>query len=126
MNKTTNSLNWFEIPANDIKRSSKFYETIFGIEMEMHEMEGSKMAFFPWSEGSGKANGCLAQGEMNTPSAEGTTVYLNANPNMDNVLTKVEAAGGQIVCPKMSIGEHGNIAFIIDTEGNKVGIHSIE
>lgn len=126
MDATTNSLNWFEIPAKDIERSKKFYETIFGMEMEMHEMENDKMAFFPWSAGSGKATGCLAQGENYKPCTEGTKVYLNANPNMDPVLAKVEAAGGQVIVPKMSIGEHGHIAFIIDTEGNNVGIHSIE
>ncbi len=126
MDATTNSLNWFEIPANDIERSAKFYQTIFGIEMEMHEMDGTKMAFFPWAEGSGKATGCLAQGENYKPCTDGTKVYLNANPNMDGVLAKVEAAGGQVIVPKMSIGEHGHIAFIMDTEGNSVGIHSIE
>ena len=45
---------------------------------------------------------------------------------MDNILARVEAAGGQVAMPKMSIGEHGSIAFIIDTEGNKIGIHSNE
>ena len=126
MDATTNSLNWFEIPANDIERSVKFYETIFGIQMERHEMEGDKMAFFPWQAGSGKATGCIASGANYKPSTEGTKVYLNANPNMDNVLAKVESAGGQVIVPKMSIGEHGHIAFIIDTEGNNVGIHSNE
>ena len=38
----------------------------------------------------------------------------------------VEAAGGKILAPKMSIGEHGNMAFILDTEGNKIGLHSIQ
>jgi predicted enzyme related to lactoylglutathione lyase len=57
---------------------------------------------------------------------DGSIGYLNANPNMDPVMAKVEAAGGKVMMPKMSIGEHGNIAFIIDTEGNKVGVHSIE
>ena len=126
MNNNTNSLNWFEIPALDINRAKNFYETIFDIEMESHEMGETQMAFFPWSPGSGKANGALAQGETYVPSKEGTIVYLNADPNMDNVLSRVEAAGGSVTVPKMSIGENGNIAFISDTEGNNVGIHSQE
>jgi len=126
MDKTTNSLNWFEIPASDIERAQKFYETIFSIEMERNDMDDSKMAFFPWEAGSGKATGSVAQSANHKPSMEGTIVYLNANPNMDPVLAKVEEAGGKVLAPKMSIGEHGNIAFIMDTEGNNVGIHSIE
>ena len=126
MDNTTNSLNWFEIPANDIERSKQFYESILNIEMESHEMEGTKMAFFPWSPGSGKATGALAQGENHKPSMDGTIIYINANPNMDNVLARVEEAGGKVLLPKMNIGENGNIAFIMDTEGNNIGIHSNE
>ncbi|MBO6515431.1 MAG: VOC family protein [Bacteroidia bacterium] len=126
MDNTTNSLNWFEIPATDIKRSKAFYQTIFDIEMEDMEMGEAQMAFFPWSSGSGKATGSLVQSENHKPSMEGSIVYLNANPNMDSVLARVEAAGGKILAPKMSIGEHGHIAFIMDTEGNNIGIHSVE
>lgn len=125
MDNTTNSLNWFEIPAIDIQRSQTFYETIFDVKMEAHDMNGDKMAFFPWSPGSGKATGSLVQSANHKPSMDGSIVYLNANPNMDNVLERVEAAGGKIIMPKMSIGEHGNIAFVVDTEGNRIGIHSI-
>ena len=126
MDKTTNALNWFEIPATDIKRAKKFYETIFSITMEEHLMGEDKMSFFPEESGSGKASGSLVQSSNHKPSIEGTIVYLNANPNMDEVLAKVENEGGQVAMPKMSIGENGHIAFILDTEGNKVGIHSIQ
>ena len=124
MDNSTNSLNWFEIPANNIERSKKFFETIFNIEMESHNMEGAKMAFFPWTPGSGKATGAVVQGENHKPSMEGSIVYLNANPDLTNVLARVEGAGGKVLVPKTNIGEHGNIAFIMDTEGNNIGIHS--
>jgi len=126
MDNKSNSLNWFEIPALDIARSKKFYETIFGITMEDSEMGDNKMAFFPWETGSGKATGAVVQSPTHKPSMEGTIVYLNADPNMDPVLEKVEAAGGKTAVPKMSIGEHGNIAFFIDPEGNNIGLHSQE
>ncbi len=126
MDHTTNSLNWFEIPAKDIERSKKFYETVFNVEMELQDMNGDKMAFFPWKSGSGKATGSLVQSENHKPSMEGSKIYLNANPNMDSVISKVEGAGGKVLMPKMNIGAHGNIAFIMDTEGNQIGVHSIE
>ena len=124
MDNNSNSLNWFEIPAVDVARSKKFYETIFGITMEDNVMDDNIMAFFPWKPGSGKATGALVQSPNHKPSMEGTVVYLNANPAMDSVISKIEAAGGKVLMPKTSIGEHGNIAFIMDTEGNNVGLHS--
>ena len=126
MDKSTNSLNWFEIPALDIDRSKKFYETIFDFKMDAMEMNGTKMAFFPMAPGTGKANGGIAQGAMYKPSVDGTKIYLNANPNMDNVIAKVEAAGGKVLVPKMSVGPNGFMAFIMDTEGNNIGIHSMQ
>ncbi len=126
MDNNSNSLNWFEIPAVNIKRAKSFYESVFEITMEDNAMGNAQMAFFPWKPGSGKATGALVQGPDHQPSTNGAILYLNANPNMENTLTKVEASGGKILAPKMSIGEHGNIAFILDTEGNKIGIHSIE
>jgi len=126
MDATTNALNWFEIPATDIERSKKFYETIFDIEMIMMEMEGARFAMFPFEPGTGKASGAIAEGEYHKPSDKGTFVYLNANPSMDNVLAKVEEAGGKILQPKFSIGENGFCAYIQDTEGSVVGIHSME
>ncbi len=126
MDATTNALNWFEIPALDIERSKKFYETIFAIKMEPLSMEGYEMAMFPSEPESGKASGAVVKSDQHVPSMTGTLVYLNANPNMDNVLARVEAAGGKISLPKTSIGEFGNMAFIMDTEGNNIGIHSNE
>ncbi|CAN5609453.1 VOC family protein [soil metagenome] len=125
MKKDVNSLNWFEIPAKNIKRSKKFYESIFAIKkMEEMEMMGMQMAFFPWKAGSGKANGAIVQSDMHTPSKEGAVIYLNANPKMDKVLAKIEKAGGKVVVPKMQAGDFGYMAFFIDTEGNKVALHS--
>ncbi len=126
MDHTTNSLNWFEIPATDLSRSQKFYETIFDIKMQTMEMGAIKMALFPMAPGSGKANGGVAQSPNHKPGMTGTIVYLNANPAMDNVLDKVEAAGGKILSAKMNIGGNGFMAFILDTEGNNVGIHSMQ
>ena len=126
MDNTTNALNWFEIPATNIERSKQFYQSIFEIKMDEMKMEGMTMAFFPMSPGNGKASGAIAKSDQHIPDTTGAIVYLNANPNMDNVLGKVEAAGGKILLPKMAIGENGFMAYILDTEGNKVGVHSVE
>ena len=124
MTSKENSLNWFEISVKDIKRAKKFYENIFGIKMEQMEMMGMKMAFFPWTEGTGKANGGICESKMHKLSKAGAKIYLNANPDLSKVLSKVKRTSGQVMMPKTSIGENGFMAFFTDTEGNSVGLHS--
>ncbi len=125
MDNTTNSLNWFEIPATDIKRAKQFYQTIFGIQMDEQEMMNIKMAFFPYDPGSGKASGALCQSDFHKPGMDGVIIYLNANPKLDTVLDKVDAAGGRIVMPKTQISpEIGHMAFFVDSEGNRMALHS--
>ena len=125
MDKNSNSLNWFEIPAKDITRAKKFYEAIFGIKMEEQSMMGMEMAFFPYEPGSGKASGGLVQGPMHKPSVDGVKLYLNGNPDLSKALSKVEKAGGKIAMPKTKINDDiGFMAFFIDTEGNNIALHS--
>lgn len=118
-----NALNWFEIPVSNMDRALKFYNTIFGAEMSaMEAMPGFKMAMFPSEDGVG---GALMSGEGYTPSQEGAVIYLNGGKDLSGPLGKVEAAGGQVVLPKTGIGENGFMAYFVDTEGNKVGLHSM-
>jgi predicted enzyme related to lactoylglutathione lyase len=126
MDKSANSLNWFEIPVADLSRAKTFYQNIFDIEMmNMPEMMGMKMAGFPGEMGSGRVNGALAQSAMHKSSQDGVVIYLNANPAIQPVLDRIEKAGGQVVLPKTAIGQGmGFMAFFIDTEGNKVGLHA--
>lgn len=124
MQTTDNSLNWFEISVAEIPRAKKFYESIFCVALADGEVAGTQMAFFPADGQIGRVGGALAQGPFHKPSIDGSKVYLNANPNLSNVLERVEKSGGKVVLPKTSIGEFGHMAFFIDTEGNVVGLHS--
>ena len=126
MDKDSNALNWFEIPATNIARAKTFYENIFSIKMdEEQEMMGMKMAFFPNEMGNGKASGGLVQSQMHKPSVDGAVIYLNANPSIQTVIDRIEKAGGKVVMPKTQISpEIGYMAFFTDTEGNKVGLHA--
>ncbi len=126
MENNANALNWFEIPAADINRAKSFYENVFGINMDVQDMMGMQMAFFPSDPMSGKVSGALVQGPMHKPSQDGSVVYLNANPaGMDTVIERIGQHGGQVVMPKTQITpEIGFMAFFIDSEGNKVALHS--
>jgi len=118
-----NALNWFEIPATDIERAVKFYGAILDAKLEIGEMNpGSFMAMLPVEEGG--VGGAIVKGEGYVPSTEGSLVWLNGGEDLTTVLDRVEPAGGQVLLPKMNIGEHGFTALFLDTEGNKVGLHS--
>lgn len=124
MSADTNALNWFEIPASDIGRAKKFYEAIFDIKMHDAEMPGMKYAMFPSDASKGKISGGLAQSAMHKPGVTGSILYLNANPDLQHVLNRVEKAGGKITMPKTSIGQNGFMAFFTDPEGNNIALHS--
>ena len=121
-----NAISWFEIPVVDLNRAQQFYETIFDMKMTSLEMENIKMRMFPLEDMTGVGGALCDTGGFHKPSStEGPLVYLNANPDVQIVLDKVTAAGGQILVPKMSVGQYGSMAVFIDTEGNRVALHSV-
>jgi len=123
-----NAISWFEIPAVDLNRAQKFYETIFNIQMIPLDTPNFQMRMFPVENMMNGIGGALSKSEhFYKPSAtDGPLVYLNANPDVQNVLDKIEAAGGKIVVPKTQISpEYGYMAVFIDTEGNRVALHSV-
>lgn len=125
MDQQTNALNWFEIPVTDLERAKHFYQVIFSIHMEDMNMDNMQMTMFPYGMGSGKVSGALAKSDFHKPGMDGVLIYLNANPNMDAVLEKIEAEGGKILMGKTQISpEIGYMAFFTDTEGNRIGLHS--
>ena len=124
MSSSPNALNWFEIPATDIARAKAFYESIFEITMHEMEMPDMKYAMFPFNPSQAKVAGAIAQSAFHTPSATGSIIYLNANPDLQIVLDRIEKAGGKITMPKTSIGGNGFMAFFTDSEGNGMALHS--
>ena len=122
------ALFWFEIPVNDIERAVAFYSAILDVEipiMDMTQQMGSMLGMFPANGGVG---GVLVQNSQYgyEPSMTGTLVYLALGDSDLNIaLGKVEGAGGKVLMPKADMGENGFSAWIADTEGNKVGLHSM-
>lgn len=128
IDEETNILTWFEIPVSDIERAKTFYETILDIEMIKRTDGNDESVFFPYNPNviqatSGRVTGVLSKSERNSPSSQGTLIYINASPSLQTVLDKVEQAGGKIIAPKMQIPP-GFIAVIMDSEGNRIGLHA--
>lgn len=119
-----NLINWFEIPATDFSRAVSFYKTILGLEIKETEMFGTQMGFFP-ADGK-NVSGAIVQGEDYRPSADGVVAYLNGGNDLQNVLDKIETNNGKVIVPKTQISpEMGYFGMFIDTEGNKMAVHSI-
>ncbi len=123
MAKKMNPVNWFEIPVKDLDRAKKFYESVFGVKLQMEEMGPMKMAWFPMLQDASGAAGSLVKADGYTPSHEGTVVYLSVE-DIEVTLAKIKANHGKTLLPKMGIGEYGFIAQFEDTEGNRVALHS--
>jgi len=118
----SNALNWFEIPVVDFDRAVKFYSTIFDQPLHTELFFGISNAFLPFAPDH--AGGALVHDPKRQPTQTGTLVYLNANGQLDTLISRVASAGGTIVLPKTSIGPAGEIATFVDCEGNLVGLHS--
>ncbi len=123
-----NAISWFEIPTTDINRAQRFYETIFNITMSPLEMENIQMRMFPLENPMDGVGGALVStdGFHNPSATHGPLIYLNGNPDVQQVLDRVEAAGGKILVPKTEISpEYGYMAVFTDTEGNRIALHSV-
>ena len=119
-----NAISWFEIPATNYERAKKFYATMLGIEITDMHMPDVKYGIFPYDNDNNGVGGGIVEMQGATPSAEGVTIYLNGGDDLSVPLARVEAAGGKIIMPKTDIGENGFMAQLIDTEGNRVALHS--
>jgi hypothetical protein len=120
------AISWFEIPSSNLERATKFYETIFGVQLIAMDTPNIRMRLFPLEDMSGIGGAVVDSGGFHKPSStDGPLIYLNGNPDVQNILDKVEAAGGKIMVPKTEISpEYGHMTVIIDTEGNRIGLHS--
>lgn len=118
-----NAVNWFELPVSDMDRAKKFYGTVFNVEFQHIPNPNMEVQAFPWVQGAPNSPGCLVKSDHYKPHSDGLMIYFSCNDCAEE-LGRVEAAGGKVMNPKMSIGEFGYVAHFFDTEGNRVGLHS--
>jgi predicted enzyme related to lactoylglutathione lyase len=116
-------ISWFEIPVTDMDRAIKFYSTILGKNIERAQYP-MPYAFLPAQPD--EVGGALTQSENHVPGAQGVIIYLSGGDDLSGLLSRVELAGGSIVAPKTEIGGGmGFFALFLDSEGNKIGVHSM-
>lgn len=124
-----NPFGWVEIYVEEMSRAQKFYETVLEIQMsELPMPEGvaeMQMISFPSAENEGNISGALVKTEYMKPGTGGTLVYFSCD-DCSVEESRVESAGGKVLQPKMSIGEYGFCSIVMDTEGNTIGLHSMQ
>ena len=120
-----NPVGWFEIHVQDMPRAKAFYEGVFGVQLTRLESPEAELWAFPiQAEGFG-APGALVK-MPGCPSGGNSVLVYFSCADCAVQAGKAEAAGGRIQKPKMSIGQYGHIALVIDTEGNMIGLHSMQ
>ncbi len=122
-----NPVGWFEIYVQEMERARKFYETVLGVGLTTLESPtpGIEMQAFPMNPEGGGASGALAKMDGCPSGGMGTLVYFSCFDCAVEA-SRVEGAGGKVFKPKMSIGQYGYIALVTDTEGNMIGLHSMQ
>ena len=125
MEKLDNAINWIEIPVENFDRAKKFYAAIYDYEMPETNVGPTRMGFLPYEQKEGRVGGAICQGPGYQPSQQGSLPYLNGGADLETVLNRVPKAGGKILIPKTFIGESiGYFAQFLDTEGNRIALHS--
>ncbi|MBS7807754.1 VOC family protein [Variovorax sp. PCZ-1] len=122
------AVNWFEIPVADLSRAIKFYEAMTGAKLrrEAFGAPGEEMGIFVVDSEETGISGCLLSSPDAKPAQAGTTVYLNAEPSIDTWIDRAQKAGAQIITPKTALPPGmGFFAHILDSEGNRVGLHAL-
>lgn len=115
---------WFEIPSLNFERAVQFYEGVFGVSLKREQIMGD-LAIFPSSEDS-VSGAILAPQADYQPTKVGATVYLNAGADLQPLLERAEKLGGEVLVPKTALPPGmGFFAHLIDSEGNRIGLHSM-
>ena len=121
--QTKNALSWFEIPAADLARATRFYEAVVDAELKSETMGPLRLSIFPYEQPG--VGGCVIAANGHVPSADGTLVYLGVAA-LDAALERAQRAGGRVALPKTELPEGmGVYAHIIDSEGNRLGLHAM-
>jgi hypothetical protein len=117
-----NQIVWCDIPVHDLDRAIKFYSAVLGQTVSKQSFPGMTFGLLP--EAGNSVSGCLVGQDDAKPSADGPLIYLNCDQRLDDAVVAAEKNGGKILKPKHQIGVHGFRAVILDSEGNRVALHS--
>ena len=117
-----NTLCWTDIPVTDLDRAIAFYSAVLGATVSKQSMPGCEIGLLPHEESN--ASGCLVIADDNQPSLHGPLIYLSVEGRLDDAIEAARINGGKVLAEKHQIGPYGSRAIIVDTEGNRLALHS--
>jgi uncharacterized protein len=118
-----NQVVWVDIPVLDLDRALRFYSAVLGAPLAKQEHPGMTIGLLPGEPGD--ISGCLFSKAEEKPSATGLLIYLNAEGRLDEAVAAVEVNGGKVLQARHQIGPYGFRAVVLDSEGNRVALHSM-
>jgi hypothetical protein len=126
---SADTLCWTDIPVTNLDRAVRFYSAVLGNEVRKLSEGGMEYGLLPHDEQN--ASGCLcirgdSGGVDNTPSANGPLIYLSVEGRLDEAVEAARANGGKVLRARQQIGEHGSRAVVIDSEGNRIALHTTD
>lgn len=121
MNRDKNRAVWFDIPVADLERAVKFYQEVLAIKVDIESFDDCRFAVLEHEDGNG---GCLVENSDEISSDKGILIYMNVHGRIQDAATKVTANGGTVQQPIHPIGPHGFRAVVLDSEGNRIALHS--
>jgi hypothetical protein len=120
LNYEKNRAVWFDIPVADLDRAAKFYRGVLGVGVTKESYGDMSFCVIDHQDGNG---GCLVLNKAEI-AAGGVLIYLNANGRIRDAVGSVVPNGGTIVQDIHPIGPHGFRAIVLDSEGNRIALHS--
>ncbi|MCB9882753.1 MAG: VOC family protein [Planctomycetes bacterium] len=120
-NSLHNRAVWFDIPVADLDRADAFYAAVLACTVDRVSMPGMSFSVLEHDRGNG---GCLVEKPGEVASDRGILVYFNAEGRIRDAVSKAREHGGEVVEDTHSIGPHGFRAIVLDSEGNRIALHS--
>jgi predicted enzyme related to lactoylglutathione lyase len=119
-----NTFCWVDVPVTNLDRAIRFYSAVLGGEVKKESFGEMNFGLLPHYESN--VSGCLVAGKEFLPSQSGPMVYFSVEGRLDDAIAQVNLNGGKILQKKCQIGPHGYRAIILDSEGNRVALHSVK
>jgi predicted enzyme related to lactoylglutathione lyase len=119
-NSKNNRAVWFDIPAAKLDRAIAFYAAVLGVRVDKETFGDSSIGVIEHRDGNG---GCLVLNPEEI-AAGGILLYLNVDGRIRDAVAKVVPLGGSVIQPTHGIGPHGFRAIVLDSEGNRIALHS--
>ena len=124
---SANTLCWTDIPVTNLDRAIKFYSAVLGNDVSKMSEAGFEYGLLPHEEQN--SSGCLcvgsdSGGSENKPSQNGPLIYLSVEGRLNDAVKAARANGGKVLQERQQIGPHGFRAIVVDSEGNRIALHS--